>query len=108
MPLLPDTTHVILLDMNAPPEFTATFNAWYHDCHLPEICALPGVLSATRLGDVEDTNRTLTLYELSDPGAFETPEFIAWRDGSEDTREIMGKITMRRRTRARVIGQHSP
>jgi len=107
MPLSQETVAVIILDAEVEPDFRDDFNTWYNERHMIEICALPGVLSATRLHNTDNEAHYLTLYELSDPSAFETPEFLAWRDGSDDTREMMSRVTSMSRIAASVIAQHS-
>jgi len=49
------------------------FNDWYENVHIPDVCSIEGVLSATRY-EVEGDNpavphRYLTIYELGREGA---------------------------------------
>lgn len=41
-------TYIVVLTNPASADHEAAYNAWYDDVHIPEITALPGVLSATR------------------------------------------------------------
>jgi hypothetical protein len=41
-------TGVLLICIDAPPEHEREFNAWYDLDHMPEVIALPGVISAQR------------------------------------------------------------
>jgi hypothetical protein len=49
------------------------FNEWYENVHIPDICSIDGVLSATRYeleeGGFPIPQRYLTIYEIDRPGA---------------------------------------
>lgn len=94
---------MIVLEIDIDPEFEEAFNRWYDDRHLPEVCALPGILSATRLRVTGAEGRYLTIYALSDPGAFETDAYRKWRAASRDTDEMMARFRRVSRTHASVI-----
>ena len=55
----------------------AEFNAWYDTEHLPNLCAVPGVLSGRRFRatDAESERRYLSLYHLRDGAVSRSP---AW------------------------------
>jgi hypothetical protein len=60
---------VMIATANAKPGMVEEFKHWYETYHLPEICAVPGILSGRRLEAVEDTytqppTRFVTVYEL--------------------------------------------
>jgi hypothetical protein len=48
------------------------YNDWYDNVHLPEVCALGGVVGASRYqlatDDAEAPHRYLAIYELDQPG----------------------------------------
>ncbi|MBA9005402.1 DUF4286 family protein [Thermomonospora cellulosilytica] len=46
------------------PEREAEFNAWYEEVHLPEVCSLPGFVSARRFAPVQDDGPYVALYEI--------------------------------------------
>lgn len=52
-------------------------NRWYDSEHIPEKRATPGFRSARRFRDVEHPGRYLALYELDDPEAVISPEYMA-------------------------------
>lgn len=46
------------------PEREEEYNTWYNEVHMPEICELPGVLSARRFAPVTDGGPYVALYEI--------------------------------------------
>jgi len=71
----------LLLTMTEPPpQMEEEFNAWYDTEHLPERLSIPGFSSARRWVDPQapaGTGKYLATYELEDPQALETPEYLA-------------------------------
>lgn len=68
-----------ILVVESSPETAAReaeYNAWYNDTHIPEICAIPGVVGARR-------------YRLTGDG--ETPTYLAIYD--LDTADIQSPMT---------------
>jgi len=60
---------LLVASMNVDPAAEAEFNEWYNAEHLPQLGAVPGVLSARRFraaGD-EVERKYLALYHLQDP-----------------------------------------
>ena len=58
------------------------YNAWYDDIHLPEFCALPGVISGRRFKVAEEGKpRYAAIYELS---AHPDKVFAAMNAGVKD------------------------
>lgn len=60
---------VMIATANAKPGQEAAFKRWYETHHLPEICAVPGIVSGRRLEAVENSFskapiRFVTVYEL--------------------------------------------
>jgi len=60
---------VMIATANAKPDQETEFKDWYETYHLPEILAVPGVVSGRRLESVEDAFskapiRFVTIYEL--------------------------------------------
>ncbi|GLR67154.1 hypothetical protein GCM10010909_18350 [Acidocella aquatica] len=70
---MPKTLMLVFSSPISAAQETA-YNAWYTDKHLPDICAIPGVISATRYkidksvalmpGLPADPNAYLAVYEL--------------------------------------------
>ena len=54
--------------MNVDPAAEAEFTEWYNTEHLPQLAAVPGVLSARRYeaSDTASERRFLALYHLRD------------------------------------------
>jgi hypothetical protein len=90
MSSLPQCLLIVTAEVDAKIE--AEWNRWYDDNHLPAALACPGVLSGKRYmasGPIFDNNRGqrserntrvyTTVYELSDPDAVNTPQFLAMR-----------------------------
>ena len=51
------------------------FNDWYNTEHLPELLAVPGILSAARYKAVKGDPKYLAFYELENVGVLRTPAF---------------------------------
>jgi hypothetical protein len=65
----PAATALLVASMNIAPEAEAEFTDWYNTEHLPQLAAVPGVLSARRYRatDTESERRYVALYHLRDP-----------------------------------------
>jgi hypothetical protein len=61
---------LLVASMNIDPAAEADFTEWYNTEHLPQLAAVPGVLSARRYRatDTESERRYLALYHLRDAG----------------------------------------
>ena len=59
---------LLVASMNVDPAHEAEFNDWYDTEHLPQLAAVPGVLSARRyrMSDTASERRYLALYHLRD------------------------------------------
>lgn len=59
---------LLVASMTPDPDAEADFNAWYDDEHLPNLCAVPGVLSGRRFRatDTASERRYLSLYHLTE------------------------------------------
>src|SRR6516165_2456763 len=51
------------------------FNDWYNTEHLPELLAVPGILSAARYKAMKGGPKYLAFYELENVGVMRTPAF---------------------------------
>jgi hypothetical protein len=78
-PLIDDAPWLYIVHTDIPEEVVAEYNEWYDREHLPRLVTVPGVLRARRYTAVAGRPRYLTAYELSDPGAFESPEGLKAR-----------------------------
>jgi hypothetical protein len=68
---------LLVATMDVDPAAEAEFNKWYNEEHLPQLGAVPGVLSARRYRatDSESERRYLALYHLRDDSV---PQSDAW------------------------------
>ncbi len=67
----PDGANALLVaSMNVDPAAEAEFNTWYNTEHLPQLGAVPDVLSARRylVSDTDSERKYLALYHLRDDG----------------------------------------
>jgi hypothetical protein len=85
------TIHTVFSDA-VSPEHEAEFARWYAEVHVPDVCAIPGIVSARRFrlahqksafdGDVAGGNRYLVVYEIDgDPAEVERELTARMADG---------------------------
>lgn len=48
----------------ASPDRLDEYNKWYDEVHLPEVCAVPGFVSARRFTPVDGQGGSVAIYEL--------------------------------------------
>lgn len=85
---------ILFSQMEPPEEGEADFLRWYDTDHIPRRLALPGFEAATRYRAVEGEPKFLAVYELSDMGVLETPEYEAIKkDPSAERMLSHAKIT---------------
>ena len=109
--------YVLMVSMDVAPEKEALFNEVYDQEHVPNLLAVPGVLSATRLrsepfaisvgGERKDvpaaSPRYTAMYELESP---DVPEGEAWARAVEAGRwpsEVRPFTSNRRHVLSKVI-----
>lgn len=64
---------LVYVDVDAKHE--KEFNDWYNTEHLPELLAVPGIISAARYVAVKGGPKYLAAYELENIGVMKTPAF---------------------------------
>ena len=74
-----DPPWLYIVHTDIPDHIVDEYNAWYDEEHLPRLVTVPGVVRARRYTTVSGHPRYLTAYELTDPGAFESPEGLKAR-----------------------------
>lgn len=57
------------------PAVEDEFNAWYDEEHIPELLAVPGMLTGTRYRALVGEPKYLAIYDARDIGVFDQPEF---------------------------------
>jgi hypothetical protein len=91
-----ETNHRLFVFTNAKPGHDAAFNDWYDNTHLPQILALPMVVSAQRFEVQPDAggevaHRYLAVYEVAgDPADAQEAIAKGIADGSIEMRDVMG------------------
>ncbi len=72
---------LLVASMTPDPDAEAEFNEWYDTEHLPNLCAVPGVLCGRRFraSDTESERQYLSLYHLTDVGVSRS---AAWTTAS--------------------------
>jgi len=74
-----DTPWLYIVHTDIPGYIVDEYNEWYDQEHLPRLVTVPGVVRARRYIAVSGNPRYLTAYELTAPGAFESPEGLKAR-----------------------------
>lgn len=94
--------------MPASPEREADFHDWYQNTHLPEMAALPGVVSARRFAPTNGKGPFVTLYELE---ADDLDAIIAHVREAASGFTMSDAVDMTVNPKMRVlklIGEHAP
>ena len=66
---------IFLVYVDIDAKHDKEFNDWYNTEHLPELLAVPGILSAARYKAVKSGPKYLAFYELENAGVMGTPGF---------------------------------
>lgn len=61
--------------VRVPPSLKPVFNQWYDEEHLPERRSFVGFVSAERFEPIDGGENNAALYELTDAGVLDTPEY---------------------------------
>jgi hypothetical protein len=69
---------LLMVYCEVPEHYEEEFNAWYHDEHIPERLAIPGVLNAARYQAVAGGPKYLACYELASPEAWYSEAWQQW------------------------------
>ena len=97
-----DTPWLYIVHTDIPDHIVGEYNAWYDNEHLPRLVTVPGVVRARRYTAVSGGPRYLTAYELTDPGAFESPEGLTARK-TPWTQKMRSLFQNTRRSMCRLI-----
>ena len=63
---------MVYVDIDA--QHAQEFNEWYNKEHLPELLAVPGILSAARYEAIKGGPKYLAFYELESVAVMQTPQ----------------------------------
>lgn len=66
---------IFLVYVDIGAEHEKEFNEWYDKEHLPELLAVPGIISGARYKAVKGGPKYLAFYELENIGIMKTPAF---------------------------------
>ncbi len=66
---------IFLVYTDIDPKHEEEFNAWYNTEHLPELLAVPGILTAARYEATKGGPKYLAVYEIDSVNVLQTPEF---------------------------------
>jgi len=66
---------IFLVYVDIDAKHDKEFNDWYNTEHLPELLAVPGILSAARYKAVKGGPKYLAFYELENVGVLRTSAF---------------------------------
>ncbi|MCB1463639.1 MAG: hypothetical protein KDJ90_14720 [Nitratireductor sp.] len=92
-----DHAAILLMMTEVAEEYDEAFNDWYDNEHIPELLALPGLVSAERYRIVGEGIRYLALYRLADTSVPESEAYVTWRDNSESTKLWTSRFIHRER-----------
>jgi hypothetical protein len=67
---------IAMLDVNAGID-PIEFNDWYNTEHMARRLACPGFVAGRRFRAIEGLPNYATMYELEDPSALTTPEYLS-------------------------------
>jgi hypothetical protein len=82
---------MLFSQMEPPDGWDSDFNDWYDTEHIPARLAIPGFARATRYRAIDGEPEYLAVYELSDLGALQTPEYHELRHSpSQRTTRMLG------------------
>src|ERR1051326_2471793 len=73
---------IFLVYVDIDAKHDKEFNDWYNTEHLPELLAVPGILSAARYKAVKGGPKYLAFYELENVGVLSTSAFTDRPPGS--------------------------
>lgn len=103
---------ILLSQANCPSDLEPEFDAWYEGEHIPKRLALEGFSSAARYhAETTDAQRHLVVYQISDLGVLDTPEYDEVKRGSgntERTQRMLGSVSDFTRYTARLTDDSSP
>ena len=68
-------TGLLMVWVDVPADREDEFNHWYNEEHLPELLAVPGVLSAARYEAVSSGPKHLACYELESSDVVDSDAF---------------------------------
>ena len=68
---------IFLVYVDIDAEHDKEFNDWYNTEHLPELLAVPGILSAARYKAIKGGPKYLACYELENVGVLKTKAFTS-------------------------------
>jgi hypothetical protein len=89
-----DSTAMLGVWMEMPPEHEDDLNRWYEEEHLLDRLAMPGWLRGRRYVSVMGEPKYFAMYDVTDLGAFRSPEYTHNRNNPTPwTEQVTSKLT---------------
>lgn len=78
---MPTPLHLLVVRSSVDSKIENDWNDWYDRKHLPEIAQCPGFMAGSRYISVDEhgRHRYVAIYEIADPNALTSKEFIERR-----------------------------
>lgn len=93
----------LVVTNNVDPTAEAEFNRWYHDEHLDQRLAVPGITTARRYLAIDSPQHYAALYETESPATLQSPAYAALlRSPTPRTAAMMPSFRDTNRVMARV------
>jgi hypothetical protein len=87
------TAGILFSQMEPPSGWDAEFHQWYEDEHIPSRLAIEGFDAATRYRALDGYPAYLAVYELSDLGALQTPEYATLKESpTQRTAQMLSSV----------------
>ena len=84
---------ILFSQMEPPAEWEADFHDWYESEHIPDRLDDDGITAATRYRAISGSPAYLAVYELTDLGALERPEYRRLKEEpSERTARMLANV----------------
>ncbi|MBT9289990.1 DUF4286 family protein [Prosthecodimorpha staleyi] len=89
---------LLLVMMQASPDFEDEFNAWYDTQHVPERLAVPGITTAHRFEAESGWPKYLALYDLDSVAVLDSSAYarVSGANNSPWTRRVLSRVDARR------------
>ena len=103
------TQGMLFSQMTPPSGREDEFHSWYNTDHIPARMDLAGFAAANRYENVEHPGNFLAVYDLSDLGVLETPEYQQLkREPSALTHDMLNSVSGFTRYTTELIFETSP
>lgn len=77
-------TGLLVIWTDVAPEYEAEFNEWYDKEHIPQLLAIPGILTGRRYQAVDGKPKYIAIYEMTDENVWKSDAFREVRENPTD------------------------